>query len=1256
MSQSASLERHNQNNQDDDDLPASEKESRTNQDYKMQTDKQLTLATDNLGSRQRALNKKVNDAFSQQVNFEIAKCIPENTKIDRLFKIDLAAKYKNVDYIIETLKSGDEFYTARALRKCKWLFKDQYSDVLNPEYLYENIFSVTSMRVKKKILKTTAKYIKNPDRAVQFYNVCMQEKMLFTAFNCLINTSVAFKLETLPKLEGYTVIELEKKFKYFKLLIGKSFEVLDALLNIYYKSIRRKTVFNVKYLYYTVSKEKYLDVIEKWLILKVNFITAKFGAKISNSIMKYNKDRVLAKPHVYYYILDTEAFIKHSTIDDAKIYADVFFSPYRFWDCKWHEAHKPIFDIIGNENFLPFLKNFVAKIYPLGEFEMHRGFYDMEYYKFMNPSEKQEWALSHLKRQDIILGLGNEYRWYRFIEFELAFPEIKKLIDVTDDTEQRTDMCIVLLESAKNNQDLQLLFDYYNKVHLDELRTCNDFLKKVISHHNVFEFDDDCWATFYKILLSVNLYSSNDATNINYFKSYKTMIVLYHILHEKPFPDELMKYFLEEFDLNSVDDHIENVGYENYKKILDFFYDFYVKQADNKCHRHRNSKDEAAEAKPVFAVIKSAITIFYDAISNVAKSDEQLKIIPKLSLKILSGRQLLQDLKEDKTLVISKVTEIKNKYENASIKLDKFLDKIMIYFSEDVTKVYLAMFEDLVSENKNKRTVHAGVRGILKLGDENAILEIMGKHAPANKKDGLKNDNIDQLRIQRAICMNACISRPHVPPAIMVKYMKGCSDKYYLHILKTYFAIFPSPICLELLQLLLDTPVSRHKHAIQLAFECCTAQSLIKVITNIWTSTKNKSTRSVIYETILNKVADTKNRMLLDMLLKFTSGLRQTDENEVFDLVVSKKLPDDLLGDYIEAVWDAVNSFEDKQPNIGRKQKVIHHIQNILDVVKKSFVSKIIEQHMNMMIKENKLKITYAEDEISQLCKEKWKLVARYVIHHTRPEYSLDESMLLSRSVIENSIENWDKVIYDDFLYQKLLCDFFCYLEEASFKHNVQHFEDAVPIFEDFLALVKSSLPLYDTYKLRWDLQLAIISRQVIGKCKSSFIQASKKTHRYDVKDLHNVIIDAFKVYSHELAKAISKYANEVYVVSFSLTLKEIVEDNIKQILEVFKYYLKIINNYIDIVRYLDEIMITVASGLIENELPATFLLAVQLLPHESPSGSFLFAIEKLQKCSYQEVLYVLHQRFRKVCNTIRDSIKTDSTDEDGFFSGLDIF
>ncbi|CAB3236625.1 unnamed protein product [Arctia plantaginis] len=70
----------------------------------------LKLLGDNLGQRHRYLNSQVNLAIAAgQDCFQDIEALSEQTAVDRLFKIDVANRVKNIEYILKNLRDDDLF-------------------------------------------------------------------------------------------------------------------------------------------------------------------------------------------------------------------------------------------------------------------------------------------------------------------------------------------------------------------------------------------------------------------------------------------------------------------------------------------------------------------------------------------------------------------------------------------------------------------------------------------------------------------------------------------------------------------------------------------------------------------------------------------------------------------------------------------------------------------------------------------------------------------------------------------------------------------------------------------------------------------------------------------------------------------------------------------------------------------------------------------------------------------------------------------
>lgn len=65
----------------------------------------------NLGERHRQLNSLVEESYKNG-DIQAIRNLPEYTPIDRIFKIDVASKFKDVEYIMHTLKDQDMLYVS----------------------------------------------------------------------------------------------------------------------------------------------------------------------------------------------------------------------------------------------------------------------------------------------------------------------------------------------------------------------------------------------------------------------------------------------------------------------------------------------------------------------------------------------------------------------------------------------------------------------------------------------------------------------------------------------------------------------------------------------------------------------------------------------------------------------------------------------------------------------------------------------------------------------------------------------------------------------------------------------------------------------------------------------------------------------------------------------------------------------------------------------------------------------------------------
>ncbi|KAL0810977.1 hypothetical protein ABMA28_010270 [Loxostege sticticalis] len=1143
---------------------------------------------DYLGKRQQALNTKVNQAVVDKVTFNDIKHANEASDLDKLFKIDVAAKYRNSDYIIDVLKCGDSLYISRALKKCLWLFDEDHTHIINPEFLHDNILPFMSTNMKKKLLTAVSIYVRTEERAVDFYHYCMKMKLYNIAFKFLLFTPKEFKLDIMRDegANGPLKNFVEKNTDYIKHLIGKSFSLLEACFNLLSIHRRYELILQFKY-FYTVSNDKYVECLEKY-ILPEHFY-CQFSYKLSKDIMTKHKERVLKNPKFFEPLVDRDVFVKYTTADDAKVFA-VSLLPEEsseFWDMTYYWKYEHFLKQIPHEETYAFIKKIFKDRYPKCEFEMTLEFHRQDLYRFMTQEEKEEWALRHLKSEKQLLGVGCDYLWYQYVGFEVSFETVKHMIMVTKEPEKRLDMCNVLVKSARNNRELEQLFIYYDKRHSNEGRLNHDnFLRTVITHQNVFIFDEACWEAFYVLLMNMELYNVLDFNDDNII--FKSVTLLYYILHGLAMNDGLKEYLLLHFETHYIYEHLDKLDKEKHEVIYTYLFKYYTDEILG--FKDQIFTDEVRDRVKRYNRNIIGLMSKFREDTSVPQQKKEVYNQPKKERIVdnsLSDRELIRRLKTDTYLIKEVVPDLNERFLRKPFRVVNFLKKLKIYYSDDVAKTYLELFEDLVSKKCGLRSIEAGVFGILQLADEKRKEVFINEYAPQDSKINHKDIQPDQLRIQKAICRFLGYSRPPLPLASVNLYLRGDYVKFCLSIFDMYLAHLPIPMCVQFVDSIMDSPVSTQKHGIRLAFKCFHSNDLKKIVTDIWNKTKNVSLRGIIYKALYEKLKmDANEPELFDALKSFTLTLHQDDEHDIFGLFSHYPvLPDEYRGHHDEALWRAVGKFKDMQPNIDRKIGVINRMYIDMYIMNEEFVRTVVDEHVNTMLLEKKLHLNYSnEGDLSRLLDEKWKLTARYIIHYaTFATTNIDKYVKLTEEIVEKCIELWSEEYRGMNHFQELCSQFFIYLKEESYviHPTVQNYETVIPVYESMLNKLMKNLPLRDIYMLVWDLRLTIITRREIQTEKDNALTAS------------DVWIDIIPKSSTRLGRDVGKLIieyveNKTYFSSF-------IPDICQAIRSAAKDHLFCLNGFkpYDV----EKVFLYVASGLLEHEFPETHIMAINMLP-----------------------------------------------------------
>ncbi|CAG4961000.1 unnamed protein product [Parnassius apollo] len=275
----------------------------------------ITLRGDNLGERHRYLNSLVEDAYQQKLPLQRILEFPEKSPIDKLFKIDLASKYRDANYIVSTLKLEDMLYVSRAL-KCTWLLESEYQSIINPDHLESELYPNMITPAVNKMKHWLQINLRDPERCQEFYKYYKDD----------FNVSMKFLRHCSTEFIMAEFLNITDKItpKHLKILS----EYCPQVMKLYYDNFSKNSITLKRYInkdrdYFNCCKslvnvdmDLFLDIVEKY------YDHHKFGLlspRISERIMKNHKHRFTNKTELYAgWLLDMKTLAKHLTDEEIK--------------------------------------------------------------------------------------------------------------------------------------------------------------------------------------------------------------------------------------------------------------------------------------------------------------------------------------------------------------------------------------------------------------------------------------------------------------------------------------------------------------------------------------------------------------------------------------------------------------------------------------------------------------------------------------------------------------------------------------------------------------------------------------------------------------------------------------------------------------------------------------------------------------------------------------------------------------------------
>ncbi|XP_049699263.2 uncharacterized protein LOC135116646 [Helicoverpa armigera] len=1026
----------------------------------------LTLDGDTLGEKHKHFNKLVQEAIANK-QYELRNISDEDSDIDNLLKINIAAKTRNVDYIIQVIKSNDMLYAATAIKKSKWLVTEaQYAHIINPEYLHTQLLPSMNTKTFNKLMLHIRLHLKDEKRVETFYEYL---KDTDGACKWLQNCSIPF-IEN--AIKNHRVIPAD----LFKRLCKRSVHLIR-----YYTRMEASTY---------VVKQELLFLLKTHTADILNMVEDKeidsypsLGKKKTEIVMKTCPERILAKFDRYINAVDLSVATKYFNKKDIQSLLRQYVQ-YAIIDKR---TFKPFIDIIPEEERFEFVnKTFIDKT------EMSLIFTNSD--------------------MTVIEYFVKPYEWYEYAPFHVALPELEKLIRKEPAPPERCAMLSVLIRCARQNpQHIKTLISYYAEKHINEpfifkLKFVNNLLSEVPTH----EFDVETWNVLDKLFHSMDIYTETD-NQLHDVQMSLQAIVTYRLLHDEPIPEIIKQKiklgWLKQKHLNQEQENkmfsylldlaMEKIQVENIENESELHNN--VVQLTNALNLLKDWKKDINTYPIILEKIHELVSIkeknswlHFNLSSLYLTNKSWRKSMFQDSLALcVSEDTCLNALKHDPQLLERHDKEIDTLRSNDAVSLRRLLAKLRVYWPHSLAQQWI----DAYLLNLNNTTGHkAAFKGLFSLLPQKEVVEFAKKHVPHDFKINWGKTDPTEIRIQKNIANYLYYTRPLIPLDTVLCYAKGDYLQYAVPSLNSISHSMSAMESSEYVSKLLDAPVSLQKHGIKLAFLKLKTDDLKSLFSNIWDRTKNSSIQAVLFKTTFDKMCSVNNptdeTKLWELLRMFIDKLIKSDENGISQDIFKKlanvsEVPESVRAEYYMTSYEYLTSLPASSNCESYVKQLTEYAPDIMERLEGDFV---VEKLLSSA-EDNFFSISYSESI---------ELFACYVLCGKSQEGQLKRFQTFIYPLMKKAFQCWGNIHSNDFYVKDNLKSFLRNLVWNFLKYFTSN-KITVPtrLFAEIRNMMVNELPLLENY-------LLITSWKLVTEYVSSMNELGFKCDVFDTNILNH--------------------------------------------------------------------------------------------------------------------------------------------------------
>lgn len=844
----------------------------------------LVLEGDTLGEKHRHYNSQVKAAIADKTR-NLDKINYDEPDANNLLRIDLACARKDVPYILDVLKCTDMLYVSRTVKQSVWLITaEQYAHIINPEYLNKELFPTMTAKAKSKILFSVRQHLKDEARIEAFYDYYKNDVDIALKWLplCSVATIENFIVECVDKIDKCLATRLCKK----------SFTILKAYCKnnsaYYHRDALEYTMF-----YLHSHCDEYLDVVDA----VYDYSKPKFKKNATQLLMNNSRDRIINKFEKYCQNIHMPTFVKNLKSEEVQEF---------LLKQKKNVALKYWFKFDNIKHFLKYIPK-EGRLQFIKSLSMDKD--------SNTPDCDQESEWSYSRQCQPLCGMTSKvaaygmrapvtnahiYRWYRYVPFNTALTDLKRLVHVESSPAERNAILTVLIKCAGSNQQhLQTLLEFYRQKHINEpFKFKVQFVNTFLSHSKVHELDDTTWNYLNNIFTSMEVNMESD-NSVPYCVE---AIVVYNVLRDQEVPEVIQK----KFTFSTLKHYRQKLNESEKNKIFTYLFNHLTKTLQK---QEVTSESEITGAVEIITNFLDLLVdwnkdlIDYPILINKIKELIKLKRQNSWEISLASlysalktwrkhlfeeslilnptDEACLNALKHDPGLLSRYKTEVEAINNDDAISMKRVLQKMRIYWAESIAQQWSDSYLKRLEQSKGQKSV---LNGICILVPRDKIVPLIEKYAPVEGKIDWNDSRDMNLNLRNHIAKNMQLVRPTVSLDTVLLYAKG---DYLWHALPSLNAVLynmSSDQTSVYITRLLDAPVSLQKHGICAIFRKLAIRDIKGIVENLWKNTKNSSIKTVLFQQTFKLLCKEKNdstiKEIWELFCMYIDSLT-TDENSI---------------------------------------------------------------------------------------------------------------------------------------------------------------------------------------------------------------------------------------------------------------------------------------------------------------------------------------------------------------------------------------